>query len=225
MNGIGKKLNELRLNRLNMSMESLALTLGYKGASSIQRYLDDDYNVSFPVKFSANLKSLVGKGSPPITESEVSVFTQSFDKLIPENASVVKTALPTGKIPVYDQAVGGVEGEFLMNGEKLYDVMAPPNVTEASGAYGVEVAGDSMFPRYDDGEILFIDPTRRVKRGDYVVAQIQNGESDPIMAYVKRFISRNSQKLILEQLNPNKNLEFEANCVVSVHFIAGSMVS
>jgi len=124
------------------------------------------------------------------------------------------------KIPVFGQAVGGVDGEFLMNGSILYEVMAPPVISHISGAYAVQIAGESMSPRYEDGEIAFVDPKRRVKKGDYVIAQIRMEEHGPLLAYVKRFIRQNNIELVLEQFNPAKELRFPGNCVVSVHYIA-----
>lgn len=128
------------------------------------------------------------------------------------------------KIPVFGQAVGGVDGEFLMNGSILYEVMAPPAISHISGAYAVQIAGESMYPRYEDGEIAYVDPKRRVKKGDYVIVQIRQEEHGPLLAYVKRFVRQNSIELVLEQFNPEKELRFASNCVVSVHYIvlAGS---
>ncbi|WP_375337248.1 LexA family transcriptional regulator [Rhizobium lentis] len=124
------------------------------------------------------------------------------------------------RIPVYGQAVGGVDGEFIMNGSVLYEVMAPPNLSKISGAYAVSIAGDSMYPRYEDGEIAFIDPSRRVRKGDYVVAQIRYEEEGPILAFVKKFVRHNNDELVLEQFNPPKELTFPHHNVVSVHYVA-----
>lgn len=124
------------------------------------------------------------------------------------------------KIPVYGQAVGGVDGEFLMNGSILYEVMAPPVLSHISGAYAVSISGDSMYPRYEDGEIAFVDPKRRVRKGDYVIAQIRLEEEGAIHAYVKKFVRHNAIELVLEQFNPAKELRFSSAHVVSVHYIA-----
>ncbi|UWU09818.1 S24 family peptidase [Sinorhizobium medicae] len=124
------------------------------------------------------------------------------------------------KIPVFGQAVGGVDGEFIMNGNVLYEVMAPPILSDVSGAYAVSVSGDSMYPRYEDGEVCFVDPSRRVRKGDYVIAQIRLEESGALLAYVKKFVRHNSSELVLEQFNPPKELRFEAHTVHSVHYIA-----
>lgn len=137
------------------------------------------------------------------------------------NAKLGDRILGIGKkIKVYGRAVGGVDGEFDMNGSLLFETMAPPVISDVSGAYGVQVSGDSMSPRYEDGEICFVDPTRRVKKGDYVIAQIRNEEDGPLLAYVKKFIRHNAEELVLEQFNPQKFLTFPATQVHSVHYIA-----
>lgn len=160
--------------------------------------------------------------------------TLTDSKIMPVNVAAQDgpNATITGKvegyaklIPVYGQAVGGIDGEFIMNGNILYETMAPPVISEIAGAYAVLVSGDSMSPRYEDGETCFVDPRRRVKKGDYVIAQIQFDESSPPLAYVKRFVRRNSVELVLEQFNPAKELVFPESSVVSVHFIAMSGVS
>jgi phage repressor protein C with HTH and peptisase S24 domain len=124
-------------------------------------------------------------------------------------------------IPLYGHAVGGVDGEFVLNGNKLDEILAPPGLHRASGAYAVTVAGESMEPRYFDGETVFVDPHKRPHRGDFVVAQIANPEGDGAapLAFIKRFVRRNDNELVLEQFNPAKELRFPHSDVVSVHYI------
>lgn len=123
------------------------------------------------------------------------------------------------KIPLYGHAVGGLDGEFVLNGNKLDDITAPPSLLGIHGAYAVTVSGDSMEPRYEDGETLFLDPRKRVTRGDYVVAQIQFEEEGPILAYIKKFVRHNSKELVLEQFSPVKQLTFPHENVVSVDYV------
>lgn len=67
------KLRELRM-RAGLSMQAVAKAAGYRGASSYQRYEDPASfsDEKLPLKLVARLADvLVGKGSPPITQSEV----------------------------------------------------------------------------------------------------------------------------------------------------------
>ncbi|WP_246713122.1 LexA family transcriptional regulator [Bartonella apis] len=124
-------------------------------------------------------------------------------------------------IPVYGQAVAGINGEVAFDGKKLFEVPCPPQLLNLDNAYGVEVAGDTMSPRYEDGEIVYVDTVRRIKKGDYVVAQIMMKEEDSFpTAFIKRFIRHNEKELVLTQLNPAKELAFPHQHVLSVHYIA-----
>lgn len=120
-------------------------------------------------------------------------------------------------IPVYGQAIGGEDGQFVLNGNHVADVLAPPSLRGVRGAYGVYVAGESMEPRYFAGEVVYVDPTRPVRRGDFAVVQIIGDDEDTVSAYVKRFISSSSRELVLEQYNPPKQMRFPASRVKSVH--------
>lgn len=125
-----------------------------------------------------------------------------------ENARIGGSVSLDHRVPAYGHAMGGVDGEFVLNGNKIADILAPPSLRNIPEAYAVYVAGDSMEPRYDAGMVVFVNPRMPVRRGDYVVAQVRGKEDEPELAYVKRFISRANGVLRLEQLNPPKVLEF-----------------
>lgn len=126
-------------------------------------------------------------------------------------------------IPLYGQVVGGEDGEFVLNtGDILDRIPAPPGLRASGDAYAVIVTGESMEPRYEDGETVFVDPARRPTRGSYVVAQIQYAEAGPRLAYVKRFVRHTDKELVLEQFNPAKELRFPHDSVVAVHVVTMS---
>ena len=122
-------------------------------------------------------------------------------------------------IPVYGQAIGGEHGEFVLNGNRIADILAPPSLRGVKGAYAVYVAGDSMEPRYYAGEAAYVNPGLPVRKGDFVVAQIAAEEGETPLAFVKRFVSKDAKRLRLEQFNPAEILEFPSDRVVSVHRI------
>lgn len=222
---IARRMRMLR-ERANLSLEQLAKLMGYKGASSIQRYENPDkLNPGYLKRdfVAAVEKALLGKGNPPIQRPEIwELAGPEFNFAPPPQPNAVVGAKITTSgpmIPVYGSAVGGLDGEFEMNGSLLYEIMAPPSLAPVKNAYAVQVVGDSMEPRYFDGEVVFVDPTRRVKRGDFVIVQVRREEEGPLLAYVKRFIRHNVNELILEQYNPAKELRFNSNEVHSVHFI------
>lgn len=130
-------------------------------------------------------------------------------------------ALSSKRLEVLGQAIGGVDGRFLMNGEVVDYVMCPPGLENAPGAYAVYVVGESMEPRYMAGETVFVHPNKPYRKGDYVVVQLHDVDNPdgPPLGYIKRFVAVTPTRLILSQFNPNKELEFERRSVVSIHKI------
>lgn len=224
---IANRMRKLR-ERTGMSIDQMAKAMGYASASSIQRYFDAGKLKQGYLKrdFVAKVeKVLLGKGSPPITKPEIwELAGPEFNfgaTLESSNAVVISQNVTSGnKIPVYGSAVGGIDGEFAMNGVALYEVIAPAVLDNVSGAYAVQVSGESMEPRYFDGEIVFVNPHRRVVKDDFVIVQIfADHEDDPPLAYVKRFVRHNAVELVLAQYNPPKELRFPHERVKSVHYI------
>jgi phage repressor protein C with HTH and peptisase S24 domain len=218
-------IKELR-EKISISQSALAELVGtsqpqIKRLESGERKLTKEWAEKIAPHLNITAESLMFGNGTSEAVNDVPKSDRTSPIFDPPNATVGDKVEGLGRrIPVYGQAVGGVDGEFLMNGTVLYEVMAPPVISHISGAYGVAVSGSSMEPRYEDGEVCFVDPRRRVKRGDYVIAQVRLEEHGPLLAYVKRFVRQNSIELVLEQFNPPKELRFDGNCVHSVHFIA-----
>ncbi|MCP4380742.1 MAG: helix-turn-helix transcriptional regulator, partial [Hyphomicrobiales bacterium] len=198
--------------RSGLSLDQFARTIGFARASSVQRYMSaDDYRKRYLSRdLVDNMMPLVGLGEPPIEPADVlRLAGPEYVATVPSNAEVGGPyALTAPRIPVYGQAVGGSDGRFLMNGDTLDEVLAPPILSDVSGAYAVFVYGDSMEPRYYDGEVVYVDPRRRPRKGEFTVAQISGGDGGPPLAFVKRFVRWTDKVLVLEQFNPAEELTF-----------------
>jgi phage repressor protein C with HTH and peptisase S24 domain len=208
---------EAKFRTAGAAAEALGMSASsYRAHENGQNNFDFDQAVIYGKKFGVDPIFLLTGNTNSVGENHTN------DRISESPNAVIRGRLEgQGKmIPVYGRAVGGLDGEFEMNGSILYHVMAPPTLAEHKGAYAVQVSGDSMSPRYEDGEVCFIDPTRRVKKGDYVIVQIKTEDEGMLLAYVKKFCRHNAAELVLEQFNPPKELRFEARSVVSVHYIA-----
>jgi len=218
---IGKRIKQLREARGGLSQSEFASKLGKTTRGAVGNWerglgIKRENLEAIAAKFSVSFEWLAtGRGEMEVANGKISNATE------PSNARVGDKLLETGEyIPLYGHAVGGIDGEFVLNGNKLDEILAPPGLSRARGAYAVTCAGESMEPRYFDGETVFVDPMKRVSRGDFVVAQIANPDDGAApLAYIKRFVRHNDKELILEQFNPPKELHFDHRAVVSVHYI------
>lgn len=165
------------------------------------------------------------RGDPKFSDNSATPLTNlsresDIRPIIDSNAHVGGAVSLTNKIPVYGRAMGGKYGEFILNGNKVADILAPASLDGVENAYAVYIAGTSMEPRYFAGEVAFVHPGLPIRKGEFVVAQIAgDDEGSAPLAYVKRFVLFDDRRLKLEQLNPRRFLEFPRKRVVSVHLI------
>ena len=134
----------------------------------------------------------------------------------PEKDQISAAAQFKQRIPLYSCALAGAGGSIPFSPE-ITEYVVRPLTTISDLTYAVSVSGESMEPRYEAGETVYVDPKMPVKRGCYVVAQIRDGGDT--MGYIKRFVGITDDELTLEQFNPQKLLKFARNHVISVHRI------
>lgn len=126
------------------------------------------------------------------------------------------------QIPVLGQAVGGADGEYIFNGTIIDWLNAPPQLDKVAGAYSIFVDGDSMYPAYEPGQAAYVHPSRPPRAGNDVVVQIYAGEDEPPHGFLKRFVRYTPTKMVCQQFNPAREIEFERDKIVSVHTIVFS---
>lgn len=119
-------------------------------------------------------------------------------------------------VPVMGTAVGGDNGDFRFNGEAVDYVRRPPGLDKIREAFAIYLRGDSMSPRFDHGDLLYIHPGQPVRPGDYVLVELHGQDSEPGACYVKRLVKQTAHKLVLAQFNPPiDNIEVPADRVKS----------
>jgi phage repressor protein C with HTH and peptisase S24 domain/DNA-binding XRE family transcriptional regulator len=123
-------------------------------------------------------------------------------------------------IEVLGTAVGGSAGDFRFNGETVEWVRRPPGVANVKGIYAVRVVNESMVPRFEEGELVYVNPHRRPRLGEYVVIELQPNHADrdsPGDAFIKKLKRITPSKVVLEQFNPPKEIEFRGDTVKVMH--------
>ncbi|WP_416358194.1 helix-turn-helix domain-containing protein [Aureimonas phyllosphaerae] len=130
----------------------------------------------------------------------------------PNASPPIPVAFPNATIGMYGAVAGGGldDGKFILNGNRVMDVLCPPMLIGVQGAYGVFVHGNSMKPRYREGEAVFVNPHLPIRQEDYAVVQLAGDfEGDTPAGFVKQFISRNSRELVMAQHQPPEVAEPE----------------
>lgn len=105
----------------------------------------------------------------------------------------VRERVSVRTLPLYSLAVSAGTGQFL-DGENYEMVEVGAEVPEGSN-FGVRVAGDSMEPRYHDGQIIWVRQQRSLMTGEIGIF-LYDG-----CAYLKELIAGH-ETLALHSLNP-----------------------
>lgn len=87
-------------------------------------------------------------------------------------------------------------------------------------AFALEVEGDSMAPAFQEGDRIIVDPARRPRPGDFVVAKRARDDSATFKRYVVRRLDRRGRPEVeLEPLNtahPVLTLGAEGDKIIGV---------
>lgn len=122
------------------------------------------------------------------------------------------------RVPVRGTAQGGPQGAFVLTGDDIDYVRCPARLATAQGTYALFIEGDSMSPRYEPGELIFVSPRRPARIGDDVVIVRRDGDGEQC-AYIKRLIRRGSDEVVAEQFNPPRQIRFPAGDIETIHLV------
>lgn len=144
--------------------------------------------------------SLLGEtGMPPMPAAP------SSDTDLTRATELPAIATMSRDLPVMGTAVGGNGGDFSLNGTTVDYVRRPPALANLKGAFAIFLHGDSMRPRYDDGDLLYVHPGRPVSPGCDVLIEMHGEHGEPGQCLVKTLVRRTADRYILAQYNPPRD--------------------
>lgn len=149
---------------------------------------------------------LKGGNNPPTAVA--TALQHKISPLLNEvaRAEILPPALTamTKDVPVYGTAHGGQGGDFEMNGQLIDYARRPPGIEGSKTVFCVYVQGESMVPWRRPGDLVYLNPDRPARPGDYVVVELQGKRGEPAPALLKQLVSITPKHLILAQHNPEK---------------------
>lgn len=115
-------------------------------------------------------------------------------------------------------AGGSTESEFQFDGKVVGEVRRPPGAAKARGLFALHVAGNSMVEKYEPGDLIFLQESRHAEPGDYVVVELYpEQEGEPGKSFLKKLVRRTGRRVVCKQLNPPKEIEFDAGEVKQIY--------
>lgn len=123
-------------------------------------------------------------------------------------------------VPVRGTALGGgdEDGDFRFTADaNLGHEPRPPGIMGKKDVYVVFVQNDSMDPKFEPGDRLYVDPHRPPRTMDYVVIELHSEDGESGRGYIKRLLKKTPTRIVVEQFNPRKEIEFNAGEVKALH--------
>lgn len=141
------------------------------------------------------------------------------------------------RVPLLGTAFGGEwsdDGNVEMTELRLAEILdylaRPPSLAGDDQAYALEIIGESMSPRYEPGEQVFVSPKAPVHIGDDVIVQLRaNGDehsdiTDQVVeVLIKRLVRRTSTYYELRQFNPDMTFKVPVASVLRIHRVRGRL--
>jgi phage repressor protein C with HTH and peptisase S24 domain len=118
-------------------------------------------------------------------------------------------------IDVRGVTVGG-DDAFFYFGDVIDQVRRPPGIRNAKNVAALNVAGDSMVPRFKSGELIYVQDRLAIPGDDVVVEMYAETEGDAPKSFLKELVRKSGRRLYCRQHNPRSDIEFEAGEVKTV---------
>jgi peptidase S24-like protein/helix-turn-helix protein len=154
-------------------------------------------------------------GPKSVRLSELASFlSTTVDYLSSEPEGSLGAASPPGPPPMalrgdrpdlafYASAAGGPEGAWVLSAEAIAWIHRDQRLVGVRDAFGCYVVGESMFPAYEHGNLLLVNPAVPPTAGDDCLL-IQEASDGSRYALIKRLVRFNSTSWTVKQWNPDK---------------------
>jgi phage repressor protein C with HTH and peptisase S24 domain len=222
----GAKVREM-MARAGFSVRQFASRSGYATGSGVQRIIDPDFDKQLTIDVAKRIAEAFA-GTPVSPEEIWALAGLTAPNGRPVELVHSEQDFVTRDVPIYGTALGGVihfdtvavEQTSLTTGEIVQYIARPPVLKGRKDVYGVYVQGSSMAPRYQDGELVFVDPRRPPMIGDDVIVFLRDEDGNDgeqvTCCLVKRLVKRTASAYRLEQFTPAGEFDVPAERVWKV---------
>lgn len=174
-------------------------------------------------------------GRSDTRQTEGAPFIPESNAKLAEGNRDFRGAMGDADLPIWGTALGHslsfdgagsieIEQTIFEPGEVVRYIRRPSVLAGVKVAYGLYIQGDSMWPRYEPGEVAIADPRLPVRPNDDVIVQLYGEPESPdagrvVSVLIKRLMRRSASYYELRQFNPNVTFRVPAERVHSIHRI------
>lgn len=121
-------------------------------------------------------------------------------------------------LPVLGRAQGGSDGNLVIEEAAIDWTFRPADLQGVNDAFAVYVSGDSMAPKYKNGDLIYVHPAKPLVKGRFVLVETLEHKG-----FIKQFVALQEDTLVLQQFNPNEEITIPRSDVLRVMLAIGSL--
>lgn len=119
-------------------------------------------------------------------------------------------------IPIVGTASGANDTIILNFEQHIGRVLRHPNQANVKNAWSFRVAGESMSPRYNHGELAFVNGGFEPELNSDCLVELNDGG-----ALLKTFVRKTDKDVVLAQLYPVREFKYPRKDIRAIHAVVG----
>lgn len=210
------ELDALPGERMSDRAASLAATGSSDTIRSIRRNLASGKQHGVSTETLRKFEAFLGKERSPTSKPPARIIRPAG----PETSDVEKVGegwpdLGDEWMDVRGVTVGG-DDTFFYFGDVIDQVRRPPGIRNAKNVAALNVAGESMVPRFNTGELIYVQQRMPAPGDDVVVELYPETEGEPGKSFLKQMVRKTGLRLYCKQHNPPTDIEFDMGEVKTI---------
>lgn len=200
-----------RTEELRTDLASLSRAIG-KNATYLWQYIWRNNPQALPEGVRHELSAVTGIPEPELRSERLAELMKEREPRQIQGMLTIKTDLP-----VKGRVVPGAKYLAWEGGKTQKMVDRPTVLLDAQRGFTAYVYDESMAPRYEPGEKVYVDPDQPLSRNCYVFVVFTDDT-----AVIRQYLGFDNDTLLVRQLNPVKEFRFPRSEVQQLGRIVGS---
>lgn len=126
-------------------------------------------------------------------------------------------------VPVYSSAYSTVGDADFYRSDEIIDFVRRPQSYSPSGkagsVYALYVVSPVLAPRYEEGELFYVQPGRPAVPGDYAVIKLKGGEADQQRWKMRKLLGREGGGWKVLSFKPTEEILLANDDIETIHRI------
>ena len=151
---------------------------------------------------------------------EVEIAFLKFSLTFKENKEELPINPVLIELPLYGMPLANGEEGFQFQKQMISRCERPDYMKNNNEGYGCFMLSNNMDPKYNHGDLLYVDPKLKVYEGDFVIVKLLKMNKD--IGLIRQVYDSYGLEYKFNTLAPRKIEKFDKDSILGVHKIVGT---